>query len=110
MLQGRYQIEVEIGAGAHGKVYRGMDIQTGGPIAIKRLRPGLVSAEPEILSRFHREADALRRLNHPNIVQAVDAFAEADDHYIVMEYLPGGSLRNLLDKHPCLPLERALRL
>lgn len=110
MLQGRYQIEHEIGAGAHGKVYRGRDHQTNTPIAIKWLRPGLVAGEPEILSRFQREADALRRLNHPNIVQAVAAFAEGDDHYIVMEYLSGGSLRNLMDETPCLPLERALRL
>lgn len=110
MLQGRSRIDEEIGAGAHGRVYRGYDFQTETPVAIKNLRRGLIATEPEILSRFQREAAALKRLNHPNIVQALAAFAEADEHYIIMEHLSGGSLRDLLDSTAQLPLERILRL
>jgi serine/threonine protein kinase/tetratricopeptide (TPR) repeat protein len=110
MLQGRYQLERELGSGAHGTVYRGLDTQTNTPIAIKHLRPDVAQRDPDLLKRFQREAEALRRLNHPNIVQVLAAFAEANNHYIVMEYLPGGSLQDLLKQTPRLPREQVLRI
>ena len=93
-----------LGRGGMGDVYRGRDLQTGELVAIKALRPEVVSGDPNALARFLREGEALRKLDHPNIVQMVAACREADGvesdgrHYLVMEYVPGGSLRDLLDQ------------
>jgi tetratricopeptide (TPR) repeat protein len=66
--------------------------------------------DPNLLERFRRESDALRRLNHPNIVKILDTVQEGDQYGIILEYVSGGSLRDLLDKQPQLPLEVALRI
>jgi serine/threonine protein kinase/DNA-binding SARP family transcriptional activator len=106
----RYVVEELLASGSHGEVYRGRDQVTGQPVVIKRLRPELVRQEPEFVARFVREGETLRRLNHPNIVCMLDTFEEAGQHHIVMEYVPGGSLRTLLDEQPRLPLARLLQI
>src|SRR5512138_650916 len=67
----RYQIEAEIGAGGMGTVFRGIDQQTHQAVAIKQLKADL--NQPEVIERFKREGEALRQLNHPNIVKMLDA-------------------------------------
>ncbi|MBN1934806.1 MAG: serine/threonine protein kinase [Anaerolineae bacterium] len=86
-----------LGRGGMGEVYRGLDTQTGQPVAIKALRPE-VAGSPGLLERFVREGEALRQLNHPNIVRLVEAVEENGQHYLIMEYVAGGSLRDLLDR------------
>lgn len=110
IIGGRYECQDEIGAGGMGQVYRAQDLQTGLTVAIKRLRPELSAANPEIVSRFQREAEALRQLNHPNIVTVYDSGQDAQGHYIVMEYVSGGSLADLLMDIPRLPLKRLYTL
>jgi predicted ATPase/predicted Ser/Thr protein kinase len=99
-----------LGQGGMGNVYRGIDTQTGEAVAIKILKPDLVAGGPELVERFVREGQALRELNHPNIVKMVAALEEAGQHYLVMEYVEGGSLHELLDQQKTLPLTRTLEI
>ena len=84
-----------LGHGGMGNVYRGIDTQTGEPVAIKVLKPEIVSSNPDMVERFVREGEALRQLNHPNIVRMLAASQQDDHYYLVMEYVGGGSLHDL---------------
>ncbi|QPC82901.1 protein kinase [Phototrophicus methaneseepsis] len=110
----RFELNTEpayiLGEGGMGTVYEGVDSLTGQKVAIKRLSTEVVRDRPETLERFAREAEALRRLNHPNIVDVIATINEDNEHYIVMEYVPGGSLRDILDEHGPLPLRRVLEI
>ncbi len=99
-----------LGRGGVGDVYRGTDLNTGQAVAIKALRPEVAVNDPDALPRFVREREALKHLDHPNIVKIVDAVEEDGLHYLVMEYVPGGSLRDLLDLEGRLPIKRALEI
>jgi serine/threonine-protein kinase len=90
-------------------VYRGVDTETGQMVAIKILKPEVVAQQPELLTRFLREGEALRRLNHPNIIKMLAATEEKGQYYLVMEYVEGGSLQDLLKAHGQLPLEQCLK-
>ncbi len=107
-LNQRYSITARIGNGAMGTVYRGIDAQTGQDVAIKVLNREL-TLDHEILERFRREGDALRQLRHPNIVGLVDTFVCEGQHLIVMEYVPGGNLHQLI-RQGSLPIDRARRI
>jgi serine/threonine protein kinase/predicted ATPase len=106
----RYDLGEQIGAGGMGTVYRGEDTLTGLGVAIKSLKPDAILADPNMVMRFMREATALRQLNHPNIVKVIDSLEHQGIHYIVMEYMSGGSLRDVLDEVKLLPVERALQI
>lgn len=113
-IDGRYSIDHRetslIGQGGMGSVYLGRELASGRPVAIKRLQPDLVATDPEMVERFAREGEALRQLDHPNIVKVLDTFREDGQHYIVMEYVAGGSLRQLMDQEGQLSLELVLSL
>ena len=96
--------------GGQGAVYRGHDRATGQPVAIKRLKPDMVDRHPDALARIVREGAILRQLQHPNIVGVLAAFEHAGQYSIVMEYMPGGSLRTPLEREPQLPLDRVLTI
>ena len=96
MISNRYQIEAQIGEGGMGAVFKGLDTQTGQPIAIKLLKPQILENHPELVERFRREGEALRELNHPNIVKMVDILEDDNKHYIIMEYVSGGDLAGVL--------------
>ena len=91
ILQDRYRIVSMLGQGGMGAVYHGTDTQTGRPVAIKLLNPKIVATNPDVVERFAREAEALRALDHPNIVKVLATSQEGDEHYLVMESVPGGS-------------------
>jgi serine/threonine protein kinase len=112
VLLGRYELLERIAQGGMGEVYRGRDRQTGVEVAVKRLRTGSGVDDAELLARFSREAEILRRLDHPNIVQMLAIVPGGGDeqHSIVMEYVPGGSLRRELVRHTVLPQVEALLL
>ena len=99
-----------IGRGAVGDVYRGRDLETGQAVAVKALRAEVVHSDPDAVARFVREGEALRHLDHPNIVKMVDTVEEGGQHYLVMEYVTGGSLRDLLEAEGQLPAERAIEI
>jgi len=95
-IVGRYRLDQLIGQGSMGSVYRAIDAETGGAVAVKRLRRDTVLRDPRTVSRFLREGQTLRRLDHPNIVKLLDSFEDEGDHYLVMELVGGGSLEQQL--------------
>lgn len=97
-----------IGQGGMGAVYQGTDTYTGRPVAIKLLKSELIARDPDMVHRFEREGEALRQLNHPNIVKTLGAFEQNGMHYLVMEYVKGGSLRGVLTETPRLSVQRAM--
>lgn len=107
-INNRFTILSLLGEGGMGEVYLASDQKTSQQVAIKILARQL-STNPESLERFRREAETLRQLDHPNIVKFIDAFSHEGQYVIVMEYVPGGSLHELIKKGP-LPIERAHRI
>ncbi len=104
-----------LGWGSMGAVYRATDTHTGELVAVKALDPRVVARDPGILKRFVREGEALRQLNHPNIVRMLTAVEEEATagvvaHYLVMEYVAGGSLRDLLAAQGPLPSTRTIEI
>jgi serine/threonine protein kinase len=96
---GRYLIRGELGRGGMGIVYRADDPRLGRDVAIKVIRTDLFESRPEIeelARRFEGEARAAARLHHPGIVAIFDLGADADQKYIVMEFVEGTNLRDLI--------------
>jgi predicted ATPase/DNA-binding CsgD family transcriptional regulator/predicted Ser/Thr protein kinase len=110
LISNRYRLGEFLSEGGMGIVYRGVDTQSDQPVAIKLLRPGGVAGQPDMVERFSREAEALRALNHPNIVKVLATVKEEDKQYIVMEYIGGGTLGDLLDREGQLTIARTLEL
>jgi len=111
----RYELEEQLGRGGMGTVFYGVDSYTGHAVAIKRLDSEMVAENPEAVDRFQREAEALRILNHPNIIKVLATFSEADSYgantyYIVMEYASGGSLHDLLDRQGKIAVGETLEI
>lgn len=104
----RYVLGNKLGSGGMGDVYQGLDERTNSPVAIKILKPEL--ATPEMVARFIREGEALRLLNHPNIVKLLDAVSENGQHYLIMELVDGGALDEILSVTPRLPIAETLNL
>ena len=106
----RFELGPLIGEGAIGAVHLGRDIQTREQVAIKVLRSDALTDQPESVERFHREGEALRKLNHPNIVKVLAAVEEEGRPYIVMEYVSGGSLADLLRRQRQLPVAQVVAI
>ena len=95
VLAGRYAIEARLGAGAMGSVYRARHRETGGLVAVKVLR-GEVAETPDLIKRFHIEAQNGAMLRHPNTVRVSDFGAEEDLLFLVMEHLDGRPLSEVI--------------
>jgi serine/threonine-protein kinase len=104
---GKYQLEEQIGVGSTGVVYRGYQADLDRPVALKRLAPALVN-RPEFLSRLRTEAHTMARLVHPNCVTIYDYLESPDGVFLVMEYVPGASLRIVLRQAHRLSAEQSL--
>ncbi len=103
----RYRIVEEIGHGGMSVVYRGVDTALERDVAVKVLHNHL-ARKAESRQRFHREAKAIARLKHPNILDVYDYSSEdAERSYIVMEYVAGNNLREFLAIHGKAPAEAA---
>jgi serine/threonine protein kinase len=104
---GHYQIAAPLGKGGMGAVYLAMHLGTRRYVALKVIAPQLM-AQQEFVTRFRREAEAAGRLRHPNVVDVTDfGFARlgtADIAYLVMEYLDGCTLSDILAEEERLPL------
>lgn len=110
IIGGRFEIGEALGQGGMGMVYHGRDTQSGQAVAIKLLKPELVTSNRELVERFIREGEALRRLNHPNIVKMLASIEENDQRFLVMEYVEGGSLAELLATERQLPVDQVLHI
>jgi len=106
---GRYQVIERIGRGAMGVVYRAHDAAMSRDVALKVLMADL-DDDPDIRTRFHREAEAAARLSHPNIITIFDVGEDGDRFFIVMELLRGMTLRDFLKQGDPPPIERKLDL
>lgn len=106
VLCGRYRIRELLGAGAMGSVFRADDLKLGRQVAIKVL-PDHSIADPDAVARFQREALAMARLTHTNIVQAFDAGEDQGKHFLVMECVEGQSVAQLLKERGPLSAARA---
>ena len=109
LLAGRYVLEDVIGEGGMATVYRARHKLVDRPCAVKILAPHY-AADAVVRERFRREAKSAQKLSHPNIIEIFDQ-GEADEQtaYMVMEYLRGQSLADLIAKGP-IPIPRALSL
>ncbi|MFC1559147.1 protein kinase [Gemmatimonadota bacterium] len=106
---GHYKILEKLGAGGMGEVWLAEDSRLDRKVALKFL-PHFASQDENEKARFIQEAKAAARLSHANIAQVYEIDEEDGRLYIVMEYVPGGSLRDMLDeaKGKSLPLEKVL--
>lgn len=106
-LDGKYQMTRELGKGGMGTVYLATHLGTERPVAVKIIAPQYMQ-RTEFVERFRREARAAGRLRHPNVVNVTDfGFAETRDGqvaYLVMEYLDGCTLGEILDEEKNLPV------
>jgi eukaryotic-like serine/threonine-protein kinase len=109
VLNGRYEIDSVLGQGGMAKVFRGTDQVLGRTVAIKVLSPQFAD-DAQFVARFRREAQAAAALNQPNIVGVFDTGSQGDVHFIVMEYVEGRTLRDVIRADgPLLP-ERAAEI
>lgn len=108
IIAGRYELIEKIGQGGMGAVFSARDTRTGELVAVKSLRADLANAA--LVERFVAEGEALRRLNHPNIVKMLDAVHENGQHYLVMELMTGGSLAGLLQREERLSVRRVVEI
>jgi len=106
---GRYEILDKLGEGAMGVVYRARDGALGRVVALKMLSAEL-GGEEEIHQRFQREAEAVGRLSHPNIVTVYDMGDSGGQLYMAMELLEGEDLRRLIERRVEVPLVDKMRI
>jgi eukaryotic-like serine/threonine-protein kinase len=109
ILDGRYQLGSLLGAGGMARVYLATDRVLERQVAVKVLRAS-DAQDPLFVERFRREARAAARLSHPNIVAVFDSGSDADQPYLVMEYVPGQSLAQLLARQGRLAPRRVVEL
>lgn len=102
-INDRYQILETIGSGGMASVYKAYDAILNRHVAVKVLRPQF-SDDEEFIRRFRREAQAATSLSHPNVVSIYDVGEEADLYYIVMEYVEGPTLKQLIGQKGTLSL------
>jgi serine/threonine-protein kinase len=105
----RYQILDTIGKGGMAIVYRAIDTRTGHSVAIKVLRPEF-NQDEEFLNRFQREAEAASKVSHHNIVNLLDVGMDGDSRYLVMEYVQGKTLKEVIRQKGKLPYTTAAQI
>lgn len=112
-IGGRYEIEELLGQGGMSSVYKGVDPNLRRQVAIKMIHPHL-SQDAQFVSRFEEEAAAVARLKHPNIIQVYDFDNDDDTYYMVLEYVPGETLQERLQRlsqaDERMPVEDAVKI
>jgi serine/threonine-protein kinase len=107
VLDGRYRVGPTIARGGMATVYEATDLRLDRPVAVKVMHEALAHDE-EFVSRFQREARSAARLSHPNVVAVFDTGDDAGTLFLVMEYVPGLTLRDLIRKEAPMSPARAL--
>ena len=108
-LIGKYLLKKKIGKGGWSIVYQGIHKTLNRPVAIKMLRHDM-AMEPGFIERFRKEAEIIASLRHTNIINVYDIEELFQTVFIMMEYLEGESLEDLLEKIGRIPIARALNL
>src|SRR5712691_3456283 len=98
LLSNRYRIEDFLGQGGMARVYRGTDLVLDRTVAVKVLADHL-ARQPQAMRRFRREAQAAAGLAHPGIVAVYDTGSDGDVHFIVMEFVTGRTLADVLQEN-----------
>ena len=109
MLDGRYHVRSRIAHGGMATVYLAIDTRLDREVALKVMHADLVR-DADFVGRFIGEAKAVAKLSHPNIVGVYDQAADGQYLYLVMEYVPGRTLRALLRERGWLPWQEALQV
>ena len=109
ILDQRYELEELIGGGGMADVYKAKDRLLNRPVAVKILHEAF-KQDKEFVDKFQREAQAAARLSHPNIVNIYDVGVADGDHYIVMEYVPGRTLKDRIRQEGHLSVSESLRV
>ncbi len=106
IVAGHYELELEapLGSGGMALVYRGRDLRTRRVVALKTLRPEY-RRDPETRARFRREARTMAFLRHPSVARVYDLYEDEQAPWVVLEYVPGQSLKDLVRQKGPLPLE-----
>ncbi len=120
VIGGRYRLDVEIGRGGMSSVYRAFDTVLERPVAIKLMHRD-IAADSDQLERFRREARSVAQLNHPHVVTVIDAGEEpspegartgvaavAETPYIVLEYVDGETLKDVIRREGPLAIPQAI--
>src|SRR5438105_14357880 len=106
VFNARYEIKQQVARGGMAEVFLARDLLLDRPVALKVLFPEF-AANHSLVERFRREARAAANLNHPNIVSVYDWGEEGTTYFIVMEYIEGLTLRELVLKHRRLSPKQA---
>jgi len=109
LLAGRYQFIRTIARGGMSVIYLAQDIRLDRPVAVKVLFAGLAH-NPAFVERFRREARSAARLNHPHIVKVYDSGQDGNIYFIIMEYLEGMSLSEVLRREGSLNVETSVKI
>ncbi len=111
-LLGKYRIGRLLGRGGMGEVYQAAEAGSAFTVAIKVLLPEFLENNPAFKEKFLQEGQLACRISHPNVVRVIDANFDPERNlcYLVMEYVSGGSIQNLLDRGETLDWEWALTL
>ena len=109
VLDGRYALEMLVGSGGMADVYRAKDQLLERTVAVKILHQQYEN-DTEFITRFQREAKAAARITHPNIVNVYDVGVAEGRHYIVMEYVPGRTLKERIKEEGPVPVPQALQI
>jgi tRNA A-37 threonylcarbamoyl transferase component Bud32 len=107
LLNGRYRLDAQIGAGGMSTVYRAFDTVLERQVAIKLMHREIAS-DSDQLERFRREARAVAQLNHPHIVTVIDAGEDENTPYIVFEYVEGETLKDRIRRFGRLPIQESI--
>jgi len=106
---GKYKIVEKIGEGGMGIVYKGIQISLKRPVAMKML-PQNLALDKDFVTRFKQEALSVAKLNHRNIIQVYDTEQLEGNYFIIMEYIEGETLDELLKRKKALPLDFTLEI
>lgn len=104
---GAYEALERLGRGGFASVYRARDLRTGEFVALKVVPPG---TDPESVRRLMREARAVARVAHPNVVRVYECGVTPEGAYVAMELLVGNTLQDIIDEQGAMPVPRALSI
>ena len=108
-LSGRYELEEIVGSGGMSVVYRAWDLKNDREVAVKVLRFEH-NTDQDLMRQFNREAQAASKVTHPNIVSMYDVGQDGDTRYLVMEYVKGVTLKEMIRQQGRIECKRAVQI